>query len=248
MDALIKQVDMQALTYVEEDYLGAAPRVGLIILQSDEVIENELRFWLPPGTAIFHTRIPSSVNVTPETLAAMEKSLVPAATLLPRRGEMSVVAYCCTSGTTVIGEEKVKAAIRSVWPEVEVTNPFTAVKANLHALGIRRIGLLTPYEPAVARTVAEHLANAGFDIVSCGSFFELREAKVTRISRKSILDAMEAIGSDPDCEAVFASCTNLRTAGLLEEAIERLGKPVISSNSALAFHITQLSALTPAAK
>jgi maleate isomerase len=155
------------------------------------------------------------------------------------------VAYCCTSGTTVIGEKQVEAAVRSVLPGVKVTNPLSAVKANLRHMGARRIALLTPYEPQVSQAMADHLEEEGFEITRFGSFYEREEAKVTRISRASIIDAIDAVGNGDHCDAVFASCTNLRTADLLNDAATRIGKPVISSNSALAWHINLLSGQAP---
>ena len=56
-----------------------------------------------------------------------------------------VVGYGCTSGATLIGEEKVDKLIRDIHPEVATTNPITATKAALSALGLKRIALLTPY-------------------------------------------------------------------------------------------------------
>jgi maleate isomerase len=47
-----------------------------------------------------------------------------------------------------------------------------------------------------------------------------------------------------ECDAVFASCTNLRTFGVIESAEAALGKPVISSNSAFAWHLHKLAGIT----
>ncbi|MGB7336465.1 MAG: Asp/Glu racemase [Salaquimonas sp.] len=228
------------LKYVEQTYVPIGKAVGLILLQTDEVLENEIRSFLPEKMVLFHSRVPSGDEVTTETLAKMEAEIPRATSLFPPAGDLAVVAYCCTSGSTVIGEDKVAAAIHSVRPNVKVTNPLTAVKANLHHVDAKRIGLLTPYEPHVSEAMAQHFKISGFEITSFGSFYEKEEAKVTRISQASILDAIVAIGSGDQCDAVFASCTNLRTAEILAEASRRIGKPVISSNSALAWHISGL--------
>jgi len=231
---------MKQLSYTTQSYDPPASGIGLILLQTDEVLENEFRQFLKAAKSVFHTRVPSGDEVTAETLAQMEAEIPAATRLLPPAADMGVIAYCCTSGSTVIGEDKVATAIHSVRPGVAVTNPLTAVKAKLRDLGAKRVGLLTPYEPQVSQAMADHLENEGFEISSFGAFGEKEEAKVTRISQASILEAIETIGSDDQCDCVFASCTNLRTADLLDEAASRIGKPVISSNSALAWHIGQL--------
>ena len=231
---------MQNLTYTSQTYHPDGTAIGLVLLQTDEVLENEIRQMLPETAVIYHTRVPSSKQVSSESLAAMEAEIPVAVGLLPATGGIGVIAYCCTSGTTIIGEENVAAAIHSVLPKVKITNPLSAVKAHLKHLGAKRIGLLTPYEPQVSQAMADHLEKEGFEISSFGSFHEKEEAKVTRISRQSILDAIQEIGSGDQCDVVFASCTNLRTLDLLEQAAQKIGKPVISSNSALAWHIGEL--------
>lgn len=231
---------MQKFEYTKQDYVKPGRSVGLILLQTDEVLENEIRHMLPADVALFHTRVPSGDEVTADTLAKMEAEIPSATKLLPPAGEVNVVAYGCTSGSTIIGEAKVEEAIKSVLPNVKTTNPLTAVKANLVHLNTNKIGLLTPYEPHVSQAMSDHLVAEGFEICGFGSFYEKEEANVARISRHSILDAIVELGSNAQCEAVFASCTNLRTVDLLEEASKKIGKPVLSSNSALSWHIAQL--------
>lgn len=234
---------MQTLSYTSEAYHPPHGGVGLILLQADEVLENEIRMLMhAPDLPLYHTRVTSAADVTPETLAAMEAEIPAATKMLPPAADIGIVAYCCTSGSVVIGEDNVAAAVHSVRPGVRVTNPIAAVKARLKDHDAKRIGLLTPYEPSVSTAMSDHLKDNGFEITSFAAFGEKEEAKVTRISRASILDAVESIGSGDQCDAVFASCTNLRTADILEEASKRIGKPVISSNSALAWHIEKLLA------
>ena len=231
---------MQKLHYSRQTYYPDGTAIGLILLQTDEVLENEIRQLLPADSVIYHTRVPSGEQVTSETLAAMEAEIPAAVGLFPPASSMGVIAYCCTSGTTVIGEDKVEAAIHSIFPDVKVTNPLSAVKANLNHLGAKRIGLLTPYEPQVSQAMSDHLQAHGFEITSFGSFYEKQESKVTRISQQSILEAIEQVGLGDQCDAVFASCTNLRTIDLLDKASQKIGKPVISSNSSLAWHIGEM--------
>jgi len=236
---------MQKLHYTNQTYYPDSTAIGLILLQADEVLENEIRKLLPANSVIYHTRVPSGLEVTNETLAKMEAKIPAATRLFPPGSSMGVIAYCCTSGTTIIGEDNVATAIHKIFPNVKVTNPLTAVKANLKHLGVKRIGLLTPYEPQVSEAMSAHFQAEGFEISSFGSFYQKEESKVARISQQSILEAIEQIGSGDQCDAVFASCTNLRTVDLLREASERIGKPVVSSNSALAWHIGELLETSP---
>jgi len=229
------------LDYIKQDYHADKTCAGLIVLQTDEVVESEVRHWLPDNISLYHTRIPNQASVTRETLLEMGNQIPTVCGLFPEHAPIKVVAYCCTSGATMIGESVVEDGVRQVFPDALVTNPITAVKARLHNLGAKNIGLLTPYIPSVTQAMSDHLVEHGFSIVSGASFFEENDFEVCRISNESIQQAIEHVASQGQCDAIFASCTNLRTQSLLDNISDRLGVPVISSNSALAWHINELS-------
>ena len=67
---------------------------------------------------------------------------------------------------------------------------------------------------------------------------------VARISADSFLNAVPEIGKWDDCDGVFVSCTSLRTMQIIGDAETRLGKPVISSNQALAWHMMRLACIS----
>lgn len=233
--------------------IGHRAKLGLIVLETDQTIEQEFRDLLGlEGVALYHSRIPSDPEVTPETLARMETNLPAAAALLPAAVGLDVVGYGCTSGTTVIGEEKVAQAVRSGLKasgnndpaRTAVTNPLTAVKTALRALNAVRIGFVTPYLPEVTDAMRRHLEQQGFEIPEIASFNQSEEDIVARITPASIRDAIVAVGRNEDCDAVFVSCTNLRVLGVIEEAEARLGKAVISSNLALVWHMLRLAGVT----
>lgn len=229
---------MTALPFTTEDAYRAI--LGVIVLQTDETLEAELRRAMPADISLLHSRIPSDPEVTPETLARMAAALPEAARLLPSVARPAAIAYACTSGATVIGRDVVAAAIRQHHPKAATTDPISAVIAGLRALGARRIGLLTPYEPPVSARMRALLESEGFEIAAFASFEQTEEAVVARIAEASTLEAIRAM---PPVDAIFASCTNLRTFGIIEAAEAATGVPVISSNSALAWHLLRLAGI-----
>ncbi len=216
--------------------------LGVIVLQADETVEGELaRAFASAPVELYHARIPSRPEVTPETLAEMADNLPRAAELLPTAVGLRAIGYACTSGATVIGRDRVAGMIGRHHPGVPSTDPMTAVVAALRHLGVRRIGFLTPYLPEVSLAMRTLLEREGFEIAAFGSFEEPEEHVVANISERSTLAAMIDVGRAPACDAVFASCTNLRTFGILAEAEASLGKPAVSSNLALAWHMLRLA-------
>ena len=231
---------MRSIAGRYDDAAFDRPAVGLVVLQSDVVIEHELRRWLPASVPLLHSRIPNDTMVSAETLGAMEARLPQAVSLLPAGIDYGVIAYGCTSASTLVGEARVEALVRSVLPGVAVTNPLSAAKAHLAHLGTRRIGLLAPYVPAISQAIVDHLENSGIRVAHAVTFDQPDDARVARLTRASVLEALVTLGRRDDCDAVFGSCTNLRAFDLLEEAERLVGKPVFTSNSALAWHIRTL--------
>ncbi len=217
--------------------------LGLIVLKTDETLEVELRgVFAAAGAACYHSRINSHALVTSQTLARMAADLPDAAALLPEGVPFGAIGYACTSGATVIGVENVRKSVQMHHPDASVTDPISAVMAGLRALNARKIGLLTPYVPEVTAEMQNLLTREGFEIAKVGAFNESQDRLIARISEESVLAAVEHIGNS-DCDAVFASCTNLRSFGILEEAERRIGKPVVSSNQALGWHLLRLAGL-----
>ena len=235
------------LSYRLAGPIGSAATLGLIVLQSDETIEAEFRALFPQSdVATYVSRVPSAPDVTTDTLAEMEAELPRAAGLLPPSLEFDVVGYGCTSGATVIGPESVHRLIHGAVAAQAVTEPLSAVRAAILALGVRRIGVVSPYIAEVSAPLIAALEVAGATVTASVSFDEGQEARVARIDPVSSLEAGLEVGAREDVEAVFLSCTNLRTVGMLDELEARLGKPAISSNQVLAWHMATLAGVRPA--
>ncbi len=240
--------DLGAFPFQTDGGLGAKANIGLLVLATDQTLEREFQALThQPGLAVYHSRLENDPEVTPETLIKMRDRLPAAAGLLPPGVDFDVVAYACTSGAMVIGEEVVAAQVRSAQPRAAVTDPVTAMRAAFRHLGVSRIGLLTPYLPEVNEGLRQRLLARGLEVPVMGSFHQADDNRVARITSDSIGRALREIGRRDDCEAVFVSCTSLRVVEILSEAEAAIGKPVTSSNHALAWHALTLAGL-PAEK
>ncbi|WP_282604833.1 Asp/Glu racemase [Pelagibius sp. Alg239-R121] len=253
--AAISNDPAASLSFETDAGIGSRAKLGLIVLETDQTIEVELRDLLGvDGLALYHSRVPSEPEVTSETLARMEANLPAAAKLLPVAVGLDVIGYGCTSGSTIIGEENVAKAVRAGLEEsgeesraaIAVTNPLTAVKAAFRAVKATKISFVTPYLPEVTGAMRDHLEQQNFEIPFVASFNQSEEDIVARITPASIRDAILRVGRAADCDAVFVSCTNLRVASVIEETEAELGKPVISSNLALAWHMLRLAGVSDA--
>ncbi|WP_120500839.1 aspartate/glutamate racemase family protein [Roseovarius sp. EL26] len=230
------------MDYQLDDGAAGGHKLGAIVLSTDETLEFEARQVLEgQGINLLHARIPAMADVTPEKLATMADGMTSTAALLP--SGMKAIAYACTSGATVIGPKEVERLVQQAHPDVPVTNPMTAVIEAIRALNVRRIALVTPYVPSVTAPMRAYLAENGIETVSEQSFGESEDSTVARIAERSTRDAMLQAAQAEGVQAVFASCTNLRTFGVVDEVESELNLPVISSNSALIWHLLKLAGI-----
>ena len=138
-------------------------RFGLIVLQSDETIEQEIRSTLDESVAIYHSRIPCDQSVNNENLAKMENDLPIAVDLLPKI-DFNSIGYACTSGATVIGSEKINKLIKGQHKNAFITDPIRAVKEALNSFGCKNIAFVSPYEQSVPKKLKQNLLSDNFNI------------------------------------------------------------------------------------
>lgn len=218
--------------------------IGLIVLSSDQTMEYEWRRIIDlPGVAFFESRIPSPPDITPESLMEMHKEIAHATELLLPGVEFQVMAFGCTSGAIVIGEDRVFEQIRTIHPGVPCTTPITGAMEGLRVLGAQRIALLTPYVKPVNRLFKDYIEGQGIEITRIATFNHAVDAEVARIDADTLRSAILKIGSPSDVDAVFVPCTSLRMCDHTREIEQQLGKPVLASNSAMAWHALRLAGI-----
>jgi maleate isomerase len=212
-------------------------KLGLIALQADQSIEDDLRRLLPRDVSLLVSRVPSGEEVTPDSLRAMEGHLTAAAALFPKDHQFDAVGYGCTSGTSQIGAAKVAERVQAGTRVQRVTEPVSALVAACRAAKIRRLAVLSPYVASVSNRLREVLQTEGIETPVFGSFAEPKEARVVSIDGPSIITASTQLMQGTKVDGLFLSCTNLRTLDVIASLEAALGRPVLSSNLVLAWHM-----------
>ena len=186
------------------------------------------------GVEVFSTRIPFAEVATRDTLAAMEGHLADGTKMLVPGQPLQSVSFSCTSGTIAIGVDKVHEHIHSVRPDSAVVTPIEAAIAALKALKCQRISLLMPYLMNTADMVADHFEENGFNLDNISTFDLGGDPEINRVSFDSLYEAgLSTCAAESD--ALFISCTGWRTQPVIERLEHALGKPVVTSNQALAW-------------
>jgi maleate isomerase len=232
------------LPFETDQGIGTRATLGAIVLETDETLEKEFgRIMDLEGVALHHSRIPMVPEIREDTLQQMARDIPASAALLPSAARFDVVGYGCTSAATVIGPARVAELVRQARPEAKVTDPLTAARAALSALGARRLGFVTPYQAEVSARMRAALEDTGIQITAFGSFEEGDDRVVARITERSIADAIRSVAAQAGVDAVFVACTNLRCLRVITEVEPEIDRPILSSNQALGWHMLRLAGI-----
>jgi maleate isomerase len=221
-------------------------RVGLLALATDLNSESDLRRMMPADVGLYCNRVR---HENPMSLDALQR----VADDLPRAGRdllpglaFDVLVYGCTSGTIAIGEADTLTLMRRARASQHQTTPVTASLAALVRLGARRVSILTPYRAEVNRVLGAWFAGRGLAVVNVSGFEMDDDYAMTALAPESLVDAgRQAMAADAD--ALFVSCTALRSSLAVDALEQVIGRPVVTSNQAIAWHALTLAGRSTAA-
>lgn len=223
---------------------GSHPRakIGYVLLATEQTVQDDVIRLRPPGVGIHFTRAAIADSITNESLSAQADLLADCASSLLPDGSLDVICYACTSGSLVIGEERVFAELNRGAPNAQATSLITGVIRALKKLRARRIVVATPYLDEVNQREVDYLEQAGFEVISiCGLNLE-KDSDMVRVAPDYITEF--ALAQDhPEADAIFISCGALRTLDVIGEIEARAGKPAICSNQAMIWDCLRLAGI-----
>ena len=223
---------------------GSHPRakIGYVLLATEQTVQDDVIRLRPPGVGIHFTRAAIADSITNESLLAQADLLADCAASLLPDGSLDVICYACTSGSLVIGEERVFAELNRGAPNAQATSLITGVIRALKKLRARRIVVATPYLDEVNQREVDYLEQAGFEVISiCGLNLE-KDSDMVRVAPDYITEF--ALAQDhPEADAIFVSCGALRTLDVIGEIEARAGKPAICSNQAMIWDCLRLGGI-----
>ena len=218
-------------------------RLGFVLLAMEQTIEGDMFRLAPPGVGVHFARAPMANAITVTTLEAMADGLAAAASLILPDGHPDVVCSACTSGTIVIGEDRVIAELSRGAPDCAATTIATGAVEGLRALGARRIVVGAPYVDEINQLERDYLAQRGFDVLDIKGLNIRDDADMARVAPEFLIEFAKAIDR-PDADAIFISCGALRTLDTIDEIENAIGKPVVTSNQGMMWHCLRLAGIT----
>jgi maleate cis-trans isomerase len=215
-------------------------RLGIIVPASNTNTEPDCQMLAPPGLTLHFTRsggydveaIPDSVEMRSFARQGLDQQLQ---LLVDSRVEL--IAYACTSATLSEGpafDAEFCAGITAKSGLPAVTTAGALVEAA-HDLGARRVAFTSPYVQALAAESVEFLRQSGIDVVNqLGFERELSSLEQNRLTPEDAY-RMGLAADHAEADLLLISCTDYRALEAVPALEQALGKPVVTSNSALMY-------------
>ena len=220
--------------------IGWRARLGFMVPPGNPTIEPEMIALAPEGVSLhFHRMdasggVPGALDNQDQRTRAMIDSLEIGVPILATvKPDIIVIAHTATS--YYLGREREAALLARLREAcgVTVVTAFGAVAAALERLQVRRIAYGAPYSAETTAQGRAHLEAHGFTVMCAENLkgvtniYDETAERAYRLAR--------VINSD-DAEAVFLTGTGMPTLPVLDLLETDLGKPVISSASAMMWH------------
>ena len=206
-------------------------KLGFILMSTDLAAESDFFDMAPNDVAIHITRLKTDDHTTNETLSKHLEFMADAASRIQPDTKPDVISYSCTSGSIVIGEEKIKEEIKKGAPYAIPMTLVTGVVDALEELKVKNLVVGTPYLDEINTKEAEFLINKGFSVLNIQGLNLTKGIEFGTVTPEYwIKFALEI--NEAAADAIFLSCGGIRSTEVIDRIEQKVGKPVITSNQA----------------
>lgn len=211
-------------------------KLGLIVPSWNTVMEYEVQRMAGGAMSVHTARIPHTSD-TEENLLWLGTQAPGAATLLSH-AKVDVICYGCAAGGFLKGpvEDRALGSKIKEATGIPVAISSSAVADALRTLGAARVSLASPYAPWLNERLRQYLEADGFEVTAMQGLNTQAHAAVT----PERIEALVMEVDRPEAQAIFISCSNFPTLGLIESLEQKLTKPIVASNQASMWKMLRL--------
>ncbi len=212
-------------------------KLGIIVPSWNTVMEYETQRMAQPGSSIHSMRIAHTAD-TEENVIWMGTQ-VPAAAQLLAHAKIDVICYGCTGGGFIKGPGYDREVTEQITAATGIigTTTIIGVTDALRTFDAKRICVASPYEPWLNERLRDFLTRTGFDVLEVKGLGTQAHASVEPAQVEALVTSVDR----PGAQAIFVSCTNFGTLDVIESLEKKLGKPVVTSNSASMWKMMRLA-------
>jgi maleate cis-trans isomerase len=200
------------------------------------MMEYETQRMAGNGTSVHTMRISHTAD-TEENVIWMGTQ-VPAAAKLLAHAKVDVICYGCTGGGFIKGpgyDQQLTNEIKEA-TGIPGTTTIVGVTDALRAFDAKKLCVASPYEPWLNDKLRDFLGKTGFEVLAIKGLGTQAHSSVKAEDVEALVTSVDR----PDAQAIFISCTNFGTLDIIESLEKKLGKPVVTSNSASMWKMMRL--------
>ncbi|MSQ72677.1 MAG: hypothetical protein EXR27_15520 [Betaproteobacteria bacterium] len=213
---------------------GERARIGMLLASGNQAAEPQFHAMMPKGVSVHTTRIRLTGSSEKELLSVAE-GVEAAAGLVTDAGADLVLFHCTAVSTHSESLEKsiIERIGRASGKPVAATSG--AIVAALRAFAAKRIVMISPYQQHINEREATFLRAFGFDIIGLAGLDCVDANAMMGVTPERWI-AFAKEHRDDSADAYLMSCTTVRAADVAEDLERELGRPVVTSNTAAAWH------------
>lgn len=210
-------------------------KLGIIVPSCNTVLEPEFYQMICGQDISVHTTRIKMTEDTKEQIESLIKDVPKAAALL-KDADVDIIALGCTAGSFIKGVDYDKKIISLIEKKTQVpaTTASTSVVKALKELSLSKISVATPYEHWLNEKLIGFLRGHEVKVVAIKGLGIRKD--VSKISPNKILNLINEVDA-PESQGFFISCTDLKSAGLINIIEQKFEKPVVTSNQALLWYM-----------
>lgn len=233
-------------------------RVGQIVPSSNTTMETEIpailraREAVAPERFTFHSSRMRMKHVTKEELAAMDADSDRCALELSD-ARVDVLGYACLVAIMSMGrgyhrvsEERLARRTQENGGPAPVVTSAGALVDGLHALGAKRVSILTPYMKPLTQLVIDYIENEGIEVVDSISLEISDNLEVGRQDSRAPIEITKRLNTANVDAVVASACVQMPSLASVQPIEDRVGLPVLSSSVATTWQMLKRLGLSTA--
>lgn len=226
-------------------------RVGMLTPSSNTVLEpyTSAMFAILNGTASVHFGRFRVVEISMRQTSQSQFTLEPILEAAERLAEAHVgcIAWNGTSASWLgLDNDRNLCAEIEQTTGCKATSTVLAYEDHYKSVGIKKLGLVTPYLSEIQDRIIQNYAVRGIDVVADRRLEDRGNFSFADHSTDLIADMVRDVARAKP-EAIAVLCTNFRGAPIAEDLEAELGIPVIDSVSITAAQSMRMVGIDPAA-
>lgn len=222
-------------------------RIGQIVPSSNTTMETEIpailraRELIAPERFTFHSSRMRMKKVTREELAAMDSDSDRCALELSD-ARVDVLGYACLVAIMSMGlgyhrvsEARLHQRTNENGGPAPVVTSAGALIDGLHAIGAKKVAILTPYMKPLTQLVIDYIEHEGIEVVDSISLEIADNLEVGRQDPRAPIEITRGLQVNTVDAVIASACVQMPSLPSVQPIEDRIGLPVISSSIATTY-------------